>query len=341
MTRQIGPMSPPSSNRLVAAGSLIDRPVAGYALAIVSTLVALGVRTGLDDGFPPGFPFVTFFPAIIITSFIAGTGPGIAAALLGMVVAEYFVMEPRGAFALNSNAVPIAFYLAVAAVDIGLIHVMQRALDRLRAERRLTASLYEEQRTLFEELQHRVANNMAFISGLLRLQKRRIVADPANAAGVFDEAVARIDIMGRIHRRLYDPAAANQALPAHLQSVCDELLQVTGTRGVTCRVDLPDTMRVPIDRLLPLSLLVAEVVTNSLKHGLAGRDTGLISITLEGSAAQPVLVIRDNGVGLPADHGTGGPGLGLRIIEGLVAQVGGTLTMASENGAVTRVQLPA
>lgn len=329
--------------RLASAGILRGRPVLGLGLALGSACLALGVRLLLGDRFPPGFPFLTFFPAIVLTSFLAGARAGAVCALASLIAAWYFLIPPAFTFELGPGALmALVFFVAVAAVDIALIAAMQRALDQLRVEQALTARLYDQQRNLFEELQHRVANNMAFIVGLLRLQKRRITGDPASAAGAFDEAVTRIDTMGRIHRRLYDLAAANAELQAHLQAMCDELLQATGNGRITCRVTVP-ALDLPLDKLLPLSLLVAEVVTNSLKHGFFGRTSGLITVTLEQTpSGDRVLVIRDDGSGLPDGHdAAASTGLGMRIVQGLAAQIGGSIAMASDRGTVTRVTVPA
>jgi two-component sensor histidine kinase len=335
-------MSIEAAPRHIVAGSLRDRPLLGYGLAIANVALALAVRLLLDGLFPPGFPFLSFFPGIIVTSFLAGSRPGALCALLSLLAAWYVLVEPVYSFSLGKGAVaPLLFFAMVATVNIAIIAAMQRALDRLRDERRLTARLYEQQRNLFAELQHRVANNMAFISGLLRLQKRRIAAAPETAAQAFDEAVTRIETMGRVHRQLYDPAVANQALQAHLQTVCEELLRAMGTTGVTCKVAVPQ-FEIALERLLPLSLLVAEVVTNSLKHGFADGRGGTITVTVETAPdGDRVLVIRDDGVGLPAGHDPkGNKGLGLRIIDGLVGQIGGRISIASDGGTVTRVHLP-
>ncbi len=331
---------------LSSAGVLRSRPGAALALAVGATLAALLARLSLDGIFPPGFPFLTFFPAIIVTAYYAGPRAGVLCALLSTAAAWYFLIPPFGSFTVDRVAlVPLATFTIVSTVDVILIDIMQRALDRLEAERQVTKRLYDQQRTLFQELQHRVANNMAFISGLLRLQSRRIAADPDTAPAVFEDAVARIETMGRIHRRLYDPEAARQSLAVHLQAVCDELVAATGAAHVTCHVDLPATVAatvIEIDRLLPLSMLVAEIVTNSLKHGFPGGGAGRIDITMESGGDGRVLVIRDNGVGLPPGHDPdAGSGLGLRIVKGLARQAGGSIETSSDGGVVTRVALPA
>ncbi|KPF60365.1 hypothetical protein IP88_15925 [alpha proteobacterium AAP81b] len=323
------------------AGWLRGRPALGHALAVGLAAWALAARLAVGDALPPGFPFLTFFPAILITGYVAGFRPGLLALLLALASVWYFLLTPPRQLALSpGNAMALGFFLIVGLVDLVIIEAMHRAVDKLRIERRRNRDLYEQQRTLFQELQHRVANNLAFIAGLLRLQKRRIAADPAATPVVFDEAVARIDTMGRIHRRLYDPGEADAAIGAHLEAVCTELLSAMGADGVAVRVEVPG-LKVPLDRLLPLSLLVAEIITNSVKHGFAGRADGEIRITSEADGDGQALVIRDDGTGLVALPDAASPGLGMRIVQGLAAQLGGSVSWSSDAGTVTRVTLPA
>ena len=323
------------------AGSLRRRPVAGYAFAMVATGLAFGLRLLFDRLIPPGYPFLTFFPALVLTCYFAGVGPGIASALLAAAGAWYLLATSASGLALNpAAALLLAFFAMVTGVIIAVFAAMQRAVDDLETERRLTARLHAQQQTLFQELQHRVANNMSFISSLLRLQKRRIAAEPASASLAFDEAVLRIETMARVHRRLYDAEAAKRALQVHLQDLCAELLVATGTKTVVCLVDVPE-LRLELDRLLPFSLLVAELVTNSIKHAFVGRSSGTIAIRLDDDPATgPAITISDDGVGLPHDHDPQlSPGLGMRIIEGLALQFGGTISMTSERGTATRISL--
>lgn len=324
------------------AGALRRRPLIGYGLAVLGVALALAIRLGLADSFPAGFPFLAFFPVIVLVSYLAGVGPGVVSATLSLGAAWFFVIPPLYSFSLfGDGLMPLLFFIGVAGVDIALIATMQRALDRLTEERQLTASLYLQQRTLFAELQHRVANNMALISGLLRLQKRRIAADPGHATKAFDEAISRIETMGRVHRRLYDPAAVNLALGAHLQAICDEIVAGSAIRHVDCSVDLPDVV-IDIERLLPLSLIIAETVTNSLKHAFPGREHGRVTVRHEAQVdGGMTIVIRDDGVGLAlATDSDANSGLGLRIVEGLVRQIGGSIATTADGGTVTRLILP-
>lgn len=322
-------------NRFVSAGAIFRRdPGMGYGLAIVTFAAALLLRIYLRDTLPPGFPFLTFFPAVIVTAFLAGLRPGLLCATLSGLAAWYFFIPPLNSFGLDgASAIALGFYIFIVAVDITLIHLMHSAADDLRGEKQVTEALYDQQRTMFQELQHRVANNMTFVAALLHLQKRKVIADPSTASSALDEAQSRIETMSRIHRRLYDPASVDLPVAQYFQEICSDLLQATGAKNIVCMVDMP-TIRLDIARLTTLSLLVTELVTNSLKHAFADNG-GTITLKLEQlDPARLALTVSDNGRGLPkgvdlADS----KGLGTRIVQSLAAQLGGELKPVTGAGA--------
>lgn len=297
----------------------------GYAFALLAFGLALAVRLWLGDALQ-GYPYVTFFPAVVLTTFFGGVRPGVFCALICGLAAWYFFMPPGPGFVLEWPATYLAlgFYLLVIAVDIALINAMEQALVALTAEQGKTAQLLGQQQTLFRELQHRVANNMAFVSSLLGLQKRKL--DPASpAARALDEARSRIFTMERIHRRLYDPDQADLPVGPYLESLCGDLVAAQGSRAVACRVEAPPLV-LGFERLATLSMLISEIVTNALKHGYEPEQAGCISIELERQAVHLELRVRDDGRGLPAGFDPADSrGLGMRIVFGLVDQLGGTI----------------
>lgn len=321
-------------------GELRDHPGLGAPFAVVMFLVAWALRAALDDVLPPGFPYLTFFPAVIVTTFLCGLRPGIACAVLSGLAAWYQFLPPYGSFVLNGpTAVALVFYAFIVAVDIALIHHMHVAGDRLRAERGVTAALYDQQRTMFQELQHRVANNMQFVAALLTLQKRKVGDDPDAARAALDEARVRLETISRIHRRLYDPERISLPVGGYLQELCTDLLDATGARNVVCLVDVPP-VSLDLTRLTTLSLLVVEVVTNALKHAFEPGERGTITIRLERLGGElMVLTVADDGKGMPKgfDPGTS-KSLGYRISQGLAGQLGGALTYGGTAGTTVRVE---
>jgi two-component sensor histidine kinase len=325
--------------RYLSTGSVLRRnPWLGHGFALIAFGVALVLRFALQGELPPGFPYLTFFPAVIITTFLAGTRPGLVSALLSGLAAWYWFIPPFGLFEVNYNtAIALAFYVFIVGVDISIIDAMVRATERLDEERATSARLAEQHRTLFAELQHRVANNMAFVAALLSLQKRKVAADPAAAPQVFDEAVHRLEVMAKLHRKLHDPAALDKPVGEYLRELCVELLEAGGAKGVTCLVEADD-VRLDLSRLTALSLIINEVVTNSLKHAFKGREGGTITLDLKAlEGGRYALTIADDGPGMPAklpDKSS----LGLKIVQGLAAQLDGQVSTPSSKGAATRIE---
>ena len=93
-----------------------------------------------------------------------------------------------------------------------------------------------------------------------------------------------------------------------------------------------------LNALMSLSLIVAELVTNSLKHAFRNREDGTISVTISGAAGVHTLRVADDGPGLPADFGKGHKdSLGQGILQSLARQLGGSLVFERGPGAVARL----
>lgn len=320
----------------------------GYGLSLAAFAAALALRHRLAPVLPPGYPYITFFPAVILTAFLAGVRPGIFCAALSGLAAWYFFIGPPNSFVLHRPAViALGFYVFIVSVDLALIHFMQVSVERLGAEREavarereVTAGLYEQQKTMFQELQHRVANNMTFVASLLHLQKRKVAASPATATAALDEASHRIEVMARIHRRLYDPGSVELPVAQYFQEICHDLLDATGAKNIVVLVDMP-AIKLDIARLMVLSLLMTEVVTNCLKHAFADDAPGNISLRLERLEPEDLsFTIRDDGCGLPDGYDPAtSKGLGTRISQGLAAQLGGKLSVTGGKGLGTTTRL--
>lgn len=321
---------------------LRSHPWLGDVIALTMTGMALALRLSVDPVLPPGFPYLTFFPAVILTTFFCGLRPGIFCAALSGLAAWYFFIEPARSLELNGqSALALVFYAFIVSVDIALIHFMHVAGSRLRREQAVTAGLYEQQRTMFQELQHRVANNMQFVASLLILQKRKAGNDPKAAMTALDDARVRLETISRIHRRLYDPSRLDLPVGQYLQELCSDMLDATGAQNIVCLVDVAP-IRFDLTRLTTLSLLVVEVVTNALKHAFTAGERGTITIQLEQLTPERlVLSIADNGRGISADFDPEtSKSLGFRISQGLASQLDGKLTYSGGSGTIVRLVFP-
>jgi two-component sensor histidine kinase len=318
-----------------------NRPRLGTAVMLMIVAVALALRMVTDPLLPPGFPYVTFFPAVIVTSFLFGVRLGVVSAVLCGLLAWYFFIPPAYSFEVtHGTAFALAFYVFVVATDLALVHWMQSANLQLARERELSRSLADTRELLFRELQHRVSNNLQVAAGLLSMQKRTL--DDPKAKAALDEATRRLALIGRISRQVYDPSGLAQPLLPFLSELCQGVIEASGRDDLVLEVQGDNELRLHPDAAIPTALVVAEAVANAVEHGFREGRTGRILVGVgrhsDGGAA---VTIHDDGHGLPEGFvHDGTTSLGLRIATTLASGQGGRFHMEPKGGALATLTLP-
>ncbi|TDD84742.1 sensor histidine kinase [Actinomadura rubrisoli] len=261
--------------------------------------------------------------------------------------------------------------LVVGGTRIGAI-VLCRDVTELRWRDR---ELMTKDATI-REIHHRVKNNLQTVAALLRLQARRLQIPEGRAA--LDEAVRRVGSIAIVHETLshtpdqlidFDDIADRVIMMAGEVSTPETKVtpKRTGNFGV-----------LPAEIATPLAMALTELLQNALEHGLANRfgtlevvahrygdgdaapDPGGVPVWGEwpdpgGHAprrAAPgrsdgegddgrrlVVVVADDGVGLPADFDVeSSDSLGLQIVRTLiVGELGGRLDFRPRDGGGTEV----
>ncbi len=80
-----------------ATEPLRRRPWIGYLLAVVGPRLALAVRFAIGDVFQ-GFPFITFFPVVLVVAYVGGRCAGALATVLSAAMASCYLIEPIYSF---------------------------------------------------------------------------------------------------------------------------------------------------------------------------------------------------------------------------------------------------
>ena len=163
-------------NFFAAAAVIRSRPWIGYPLAVGLSLAALWIRFAAGD-LLVGFPFLTFFSAVVLSAFLGGLGPGVLAAVLGGLLSNYFLIPPEGDLRLTwpSGVIAMGFYVFTVTVIVGLIQGMIWASERQRASdealRRLNAELEARVAERTAALTNEMAERTAAEAQLRQMQK--------------------------------------------------------------------------------------------------------------------------------------------------------------------------
>ena len=193
-------------------------------------------------------------------------------------------------------------------------------------------------RMLAREIDHRVMNSLQQVSALLNLQSRDLADEEAGRQ--LKLAAARVTAVARVHQHIFQRGDADAfGCLSYLQRLCCDLERVMGIGSI--RVEGSD-VDLPIEKIAPIGMVVNELVTNACKNGAAN-----IRLTLEptdSATARYRLSVSDDGQGLPSDFDANhSPGLGMKVVQMVVRQLGGTLKFgpsADLAGAEVEVEFP-
>lgn len=108
---------------------------AGIGIAILLVAIAALSRWLLADVMAERAPFITFYSAIILATFLGGLWPGVFAALLSSLIAWFAFVQPTGTFTPGSEAVvSLLIFLGVSAINISLVSLLNRGMERVMAQ---------------------------------------------------------------------------------------------------------------------------------------------------------------------------------------------------------------
>jgi PAS domain S-box-containing protein len=210
--------------------------------------------------------------------------------------------------------------------------------ERKLAEKRLRASLHEKD-VLLKEVHHRVKNNLQVVTSMLNLQSMK-TTDPA-VLEMFKESQDRVRSMALIHEKLYKSDDLSRiSFNEYVRNLTAYLAQSYGVNPETVRLDIDSgDILLSIDRAIPCGLIVNELVSNALKYAFPGDRAGNITVSMHREGGEYTLTVGDDGVGLPShvDY-RNTASLGLQLVNLLVTQLDGDLTMNAENGTVFSIR---
>ena len=263
-------------------------------------------RTGLDL-----LPAIRALPDPPPVVYVTGSEDSrVAVAALKAGAVDYVWKDVQGQFReLLAEAVGTALRQATLRRD------KERAETAVRAAR-------DRAELLLREVNHRVANSLALVAALARMQTNA-VSDPAAKAALL-EMEARVSAIAGIHRRLYTSEDVEAVeLDAYLASLVEELevsMKATGRdHAIRLRAE---PVRLATDKAVSVGVVVTELVTNAYKYAYPPEMRGEIRVALRREELGVLeLAVEDDGVGWTGEGQPRGTGLGSRIVRAMATNL--------------------
>ncbi|QOX64064.1 histidine kinase [Anoxybacterium hadale] len=185
---------------------------------------------------------------------------------------------------------------------------------------------------LIREIHHRVKNNLQNIAAILQLQMRRTNSEEARTS--FQASISRIMSIA---------AAQNVFSRQNIDTVkLKELLgYVMNTTLESYKFEYQNILaavegrnvEISSSQAIPVALIANEVVSNAMKHGIKGDETGEIRININENENMVIMEFYDSGKNDLNYDSRNENKLGLQIVKALsTEQLDGTFTLSKVNG---------
>jgi two-component sensor histidine kinase len=194
---------------------------------------------------------------------------------------------------------------------------------------------------LLAEVNHRVANSLALVGSMVRLQSRAVENPEIRAA--LSETEARINAVALVHKKLYSSGDVSLVdLSEFLASMLEQLEIAMRDEGhqASLKFDI-EPIKMATDRTISLGVIITEWVTNAFKYAYPGGN-GQVRVSLKRETDKTMeLRIEDDGVGRKQDDAPKGTGLGSRLVSALASTLSARIEYSDgKPGTVARLVLP-
>lgn len=189
---------------------------------------------------------------------------------------------------------------------------------------------------LLQEVNHRVKNSLQLVSSLLQLHARQ--AQDESLCAALSDARNRVAVVGSIHQRLYMSGDHSMVdVGDFLKELAENtVISLDFENRIATDINVEVGISLNLDKAVPLALIVAELLTNSLKYAFIDGRHGTVGIRLSFNNDTLTIIVWDDGVGsaIPSCRDANS-GLGTKIIDALTRQIRAELTRTSDEGGTS------
>lgn len=250
---------------------------------------------------------------VLFVTFNIGRTAGITTSIVSLLFFTLFIITklPENIEnALSFN--PVIYYSLSLEVLIGLsiifylINVfivtnkkvtneLKKSNKSLEDQNRIVLKQYDEKIIMLKEIHHRVKNNLQVINSMLRLQSDKI--DDVKSKIVFSDAQNRILAMSFVHKRMYQSGNfLDVQIDKYIKELSEDIIKQHSVNHQIESVITSSINTIDVQKMVPLGLILNELISNSLKHGIT--SIGKIIIDLKEIDNKLIFTYSDNGLGL-------------------------------------------
>ncbi len=183
----------------------------------------------------------------------------------------------------------------------------------------------ERAEILLAEVNHRVANSLALVAALIRLQAGSSKNEDVKEA--LAETQARITAIAGMHRSLYTSDDVRHVeMDKYLGTLVNEVQgTVSDRQGPSIRLAADEVM-LTSDRAVSVGMIVTELLTNALKYAYEPGAEGEVRVFLTRQPdGKALLAVEDDGIGWKEGDIVKGTGLGSRIVKSMASTLGSAI----------------
>lgn len=214
-------------------------------------------------------------------------------------------------------------------------------IERKKAIEKMKSALREKD-ILLKEVHHRVKNNLQVISSLINLQSFQV--EDEKVLRLYNQTKNRIKSMALVHEKLYrSDDLSNINFEDYLKDLVNNIYDTFKDENsdVIVKIEI-EKIFVSVDIAISLALIINELASNSFKYAFPDNRQGELYISLkQNEDGNFILLLRDDGIGLPQEIDfTNTTTLGLQLVDILVAQLEGTISVDNSNGTEYTIIFP-
>jgi two-component sensor histidine kinase len=196
----------------------------------------------------------------------------------------------------------------------------------LKKQKAMIEKSDKEKEVLIREVHHRVKNNLQIISSLFTIEQRK--TDNIQVRDALSYGKQRIEAMSIIHEKLYKQSdLSNINLEDYIFEISENLLDSYDKVNVINVKVNSDVSSIDTDVAINLGLVVAELMTNSIKHGFSSENENfVIAISIMQTGNSIRFDYSDNGHGVGTDFDINlSHNFGHRLIVSIVKKLKGDI----------------